>query len=101
MRAYLKIVLLTLATTAFVWLPFYLRVPELPGWGLPFGTGMQAVWRNFDGPFYVIVSKTWYVKEAVRQMFSVPLPLEYYPAHLPFYPATIGSNHSVWCKLKP
>ena len=90
MRAYLKIVLLTLATTAFVWLPFYLRVPELPGWGLPFGTGMQAVWRNFDGPFYVIVSKTWYVKEAVRQMFSVPLPLEYYPAHLPFYPATIG-----------
>src|SRR3989344_682954 len=90
MRAYLKIVLLTLATTAFVWLPFYLRVPELPGWGLPFGTGMQAVWRNFDGPFYVIVSKTWYVKEAVRQMFSVPLPLEYYPAHLPFYPATIA-----------
>ena len=51
---------------------------------------MQAVWRNFDGPFYIIVSKTWYVKEAVRQTFSVPLPLEYYPAHLPFYPATIS-----------
>lgn len=90
MKNYLKIILLTLATTAFVWLPFYLRVPELPGWGLPFGTGMQAIWRNFDGPFYVIVSKTWYVKEAARQMFSVPLPLEYYPAHLPFYPATIA-----------
>ncbi len=79
-----------MVTTAFVWLPFYLRLPELPGWGLPFGTGMQAVWRNFDGPFYVIVSKTWYVKDAVAKMFSVPLPLEYYPAHLPFYPATIA-----------
>lgn len=89
MKNYLKIALLAIATTVLVWLPFYLRVPELPGWGLPFGTGMQAIWRNFDGPFYLIVSKTWYVKEAVRQTFSVPLPLEYYPAHLPFYPVTI------------
>lgn len=90
MRAYLKIAFLVLLTTAFVWLPFYLRIPQLPGWGFSFGTGMLAVWRNFDGPFYLIVSKTWYVKETVRQMFSVPLPLEYYPAHLPFYPATIA-----------
>ncbi len=90
MRTYLKIALLTLLTTLIVWLPFYLTVPELSGWGLSFETGMQAVWRNFDGPFYIIVSKTWYVKEVVRQTFSVPLPLEYYPAHLPFYPATIS-----------
>ncbi|MBI2325930.1 hypothetical protein HYU91_00930, partial [Candidatus Collierbacteria bacterium] len=90
MRTYLKIALLTLLTTLVVWLPFYLTVPELSGWGVSFETGMQAVWRNFDGPFYIIVSKTWYVKEVVRQTFSVPLPLEYYPAHLPFYPATIS-----------
>src|SRR3990167_8816246 len=89
-RVYLKIAILTLLTTLIVWLPFYLAVPELSGWGVSFETGMQAVWRNFDGPFYIIVSKTWYVKEAVRQTFSVPLPLEYYPAHLPFYPATIS-----------
>lgn len=88
-KTYLKIISLVLVTTALVWLPFYLRTDKLPGWGLPFGDGMQVIWRNFDGPFYVIVSKTWYVKETVRQMFSVPLPLEYYPAHLPLYPATI------------
>ena len=90
MRQYLKIALLVLITTFLVWLPFYLRLPELPGWGLRFGDGMPAVWRNFDGPFYIIVSKTWYNKEAVRQAFSVPVPLEYYPAHLPFYPALIA-----------
>ncbi|MFZ2202359.1 MAG: hypothetical protein WAV56_03100 [Microgenomates group bacterium] len=90
MKQYLKIALLVLITTFLVWLPFYLRLPELPGWGLRFGDGMPAVWRNFDGPFYIIVSKTWYNKEAVRQAFSVPLPLEYYPAHLPFYPALIA-----------
>ena len=89
MRTYLKIVLITLITTFFVWLPFYVRVPELPGWGLGFSAGMQAIWRNFDGPFYVIVSKTWYNKDAIRSAFSAPLPLEYYPAHLPFYPASI------------
>lgn len=90
MKAYFKIALLVIATTLAVWLPFYLRLPELPGWGLMFGDGMEAVWRNFDGPYYIIVSKTWYVKEAVRQAFSVPLPLEYYPAHLPFYPVSIA-----------
>lgn len=90
MKPYLKILSLVLVTTFLVWLPFFLRVPELPGWGLKFGDGMPAIWRNFDGPLYIIVSKTWYNKEAVRQMFSVPLPLEYYPAHLPFYPASIA-----------
>ena len=89
MKAYLKISVLVLLTTLFVWLPFSLKISSLPGWGLDFSAGLPAVWKNYDGPNYLIIAKTWYDKNLIGQTFSLPLPLEYYPAHLPFYPVLI------------
>jgi|CXWL01.1.fsa_nt_gi hypothetical protein len=89
MRAYLKVALLVVVTTALVWLPFALKIESLPGWGLVFDQGLPTIWKNYDGPNYIIVAKTWYNKNEIAARFSNPLPLEYYPAHLPFYPATI------------
>jgi len=88
-KAYLKISVLVLLTTLFVWLPFSLKISSLPGWGLDFSAGLPAVWKNYDGPNYLIIAKTWYDKNLIGQTFSLPLPLEYYPAHLPFYPVLI------------
>lgn len=51
--------------------------------------GQKRVWENFDGLYYVVVAKTWYDKTAIANLFSFPLPLEYYPAHFPLYPALI------------
>lgn len=48
--------------------------------------GMKVIYENFDGPYYGVIAKTWYVKEQIAANFSFPLPLEYYPAHLPGYP---------------
>ena len=81
--------MLVLLTTLFVWLPFSLKISSLPGWGLDFSAGLPAVWKNYDGPNYLIIAKTWYDKNLIGQTFSLPLPLEYYPAHLPFYPVLI------------
>ena len=89
MKAYLKISVLVLLTTLAVWLPFALKISSLPGWGLDFSAGLPAVWKNYDGPNYIIIAKTWYDKNLIGQTFSLPLPLEYYPAHLPLYPALI------------
>ncbi len=89
MKNYLAIALLVLLTTAVVWLPFSLKIKSLPGWGLDFSGGLPTIWKNFDGPNYLIVAKTWYDKTAIAKTFSNPLPLEYYPAHLPLYPAII------------
>ena len=51
--------------------------------------GMQKVYENFDGPYYVVIAKSWYDKVFIGTHFSFPLPLEYYPAHFPLYPALI------------
>lgn len=49
--------------------------------------GLTTVRQNFDGPFYAVVAKSWYNPDIIRVNFSFPLPLEYYPAHFPLYPA--------------
>lgn len=51
--------------------------------------GMKTIYENYDGVFYVVVAKTWYVPDLIRGLFSFPLPLEYYPAHFPLYPLAI------------
>lgn len=89
MKAWMRVCIVTILATLVVWLPFVLKIQNLPGWGLDFSKGMKAVWSNYDGPNYLVVAKTWYDKEVVRSAFSSPLPLEYYPAHLPLYPALI------------
>src|SRR3989344_4742897 len=78
---------LVIFSTVFVWLLFYLRLPNF--WGLNLSEGPMVLWKNFDGPNYLIIAKTWYNKTAIAAGFSSPLPLEYYPAHWPFYPIVI------------
>jgi Gpi18-like mannosyltransferase len=50
---------------------------------------MDKVKQNYDGLYYVVVAKSWYDKDFIRNNFSFPIPLEYYSAHLPTYPALI------------
>jgi hypothetical protein len=83
-----KLMLLAITSTLLVWLPFVLKT-KLPLWDIDFSKGMFTVFANFDGPNYLIVAKSWYDKTFIRLNFSAPIPLEYYPAHLPFYPALI------------
>lgn len=66
--------------------------------------GMQKVYENFDGPYYLVVAKTWYDKTLIGSQFSFPIPTEYYAAHFPLYPAlidlasTFGINH-LWSMI--
>jgi len=89
MKERVILVLLVVATSVLMWLPFLLRIESLPLWEVDFSSGMETVFANFDGPNYLIIAKTWYSKDLIRSMFSNPLPLEYYPAHLPLYPAIV------------
>lgn len=70
----------SILVTLAVWLPF----------SLGFGGGMTTVFKNFDGPNYLVIAKSWYDQGFIASRFSLPTPLEYYPAHLPGYPATIA-----------
>ena len=52
--------------------------------------GTQIIYENFDGPYYLVIAKCGYKPECIGRNFSFPLPLEYYPAHFPLYPAVIN-----------
>lgn len=51
--------------------------------------GAKTVYQNFDGPYYLVVAKSWYNPDIIGKNFSFSLPLEYYPAHFPLYPTLI------------
>jgi len=77
------LLILTLASfvaTFLVWLPFFLG----------YGGGVLTIFKNFDGPNYIVIAKSWYDKNFIASHFSLPTPLEYYPAHLPAYPFSIA-----------
>ncbi len=50
---------------------------------------METIWANYDGPNYLAISKCGYNRDCLRQNFALPMPLEYYPAHFPGFPALI------------
>jgi hypothetical protein len=52
-------------------------------------TGLTRIYENFDGPYYLVVAKTWYNKTQISTQFSFPLAAEYYTAHFPLYPVLI------------
>ena len=51
--------------------------------------GLKTIYQNFDGPYYLIVARSWYDTATIGKYFSFSLPLEYYPAHFPLYPFVI------------
>ncbi len=51
---------------------------------------MQYIYRNFDGPLYIIPAKTIYNPNLINKLeIELPIPDKYYAAHLPFYPLMI------------
>lgn len=78
-RDLIILILATLASTLLIWLPFIIGLSQ----------GMLTVFANYDGPNFIVIAKTLYNKELIRASFSLPIPLEYYPAHLPGYPLLI------------
>jgi len=80
----LLLILLSTVTTFLIWMPFVFGFKE----------GVLTVFKNYDGPYYIVVAKTWYDKSLISKNFSLPTPVEYYPAHLPGYPLTIAFLNS-------
>lgn len=79
-RDLILLTLLPILSTFIIWLPFFFGFKE----------GIITLFKNYDGPNYLIVAKSWYDKAFIRNTFSLPIPVEYYPAHLPGYPLTIA-----------
>lgn len=50
----------------------------------------MTVYQHYDGPWYIVVAKTFYNPEEIQGLkLEAVLPDKYFAAHLPFYPAAI------------
>lgn len=78
--------LLTIISSLIFWSLFVFNVPQLLGFG---HVSLETIFANYDGPNYMVVSKCGYDKACIGSHFSLPQPLEYYPAHLPGFPLLI------------
>jgi len=88
-KSYFTVIFFVLISTFFVWLPFLLRSNFWYGIEIP-NSSFEYIYRNYDGPLYIIPAKTFYHKEAIDKIgFELPLPSKYFAAHLPFYPFLI------------
>ena len=80
------LIIITFLSSALIWLAFYKNIPQKLGFPQ---TSLETVFANYDGPNYMVIAKCGYDKDCIAQNFSLPLPLEYYPAHLPGFPLLI------------
>jgi hypothetical protein len=78
---------LTILFSVIFWFLFYFNIPGKIGFN---EVSLETVFFNYDGPNYMIVAKCGYRKDCIGPNFSLPQPLEYYPAHLPGYPILIN-----------
>jgi len=87
-RDLLIITLVSLASTALIWLPFFLRLTSFWKISLP-AEGMATIMKNFDGLYYVVIAKSLYNPEIITRLVPFDLPAIYYAAHFPLYPLLI------------
>jgi len=79
--------IVSIVSSLLLYVPFGLNVNNVLGVELP-ATGWTVLERYYDGPLYVVVSKTFYASNASIYQ-TIGLPATYYAAHLPGYPAAI------------
>ena len=85
LRPYLIIIIVVLASTFVLWLPFLLKFN---------GFSFLDIYKQYDGALYIIPAKTLYEVNkitipGVGFILSFPLSPIYFAAHLPLYPIFI------------
>ena len=87
-RNFIILALISLIPTLLIWAPFFFRLKSF--WNIPLPqSGMATIVANYDGPLFLVVAKTLYDPELIKQSFAFPLPTEYYAAHFPLYPLLV------------
>ena len=84
---YLNLIIVTFLVSVLFWFIFYFNIPGKIGFN---DVSLETIFFNYDGPNYMVISKCGYNKDCIGPNFSLPQPLEYYPAHLPGYPILIN-----------
>jgi len=90
---YFTLTLVTVISSIILYLPFILHSDNWLGLKIS-NPKLDYIYKNFDGPFYIIPAKTLYKKDLIDipgkgLIISLPLSDKYFAAHLPLYPILI------------
>jgi hypothetical protein len=87
LKEYTLVVLISLIPLFLIYLPFLMKTEQLFFLSLP-GEGMSTVLKNWDGPHYIAIARTWYNEAALEKFLFAPVPVstDYYAAHFPLLP---------------
>ena len=87
-KHFLKIALISFLPPFFIYLPFILKIKNLLFLNIN-KDGMLNIYRNWDGPSYLVVAKSFYNPKIITKLLFSPLPATYFSAHFPLYPLLI------------
>jgi Gpi18-like mannosyltransferase len=83
-------VLISLLPILVLYIPFILKAKHF--FFLTFNeVGFVNVLKNWDGPHYIVVARSFYDLAAVEKLLFTSLPAIYYTAHFPLYPLFIAA----------
>ncbi len=89
LKPYLMIACIVLISTLLLWTPFLLKTPRWFSLNIV-NPSFEYIYKNYDGPLYVVVAKTFYNPRAINQLYlELKTSPYYFAAHLPLYPLTI------------
>ncbi len=87
---WLQLVVLSLAVSTLVYLPFITHQNSFLGLSYPEKFNFSTILANFDSLNYIIAAKTGYQPDKIQQLFpNIDQPAGYFPAHFPGYPFLI------------
>jgi Gpi18-like mannosyltransferase len=82
------IIIVTFLPILLIYLPFLLKLRQLLFLTIK-EPGFANVLKNWDGPHYLMISKTWYDLAEIGRRLFIPIDVRYYAAHFPLFPFLI------------
>ncbi len=86
---YLRVILISLLPILILYIPFIFQLKHI-FFLTVHDTGFVNILRNWDGPHYIVIARTFYDIPAIEKLLFTSIPATYYPAHFPLYPLAIS-----------
>lgn len=88
LKELILISLVTFIPVFLIFLPFILQLKQFLFLTIK-EPGFANVLKNWDGPHYLMISKTWYNLVEIGKRLFIPIDVRYYAAHFPLFPFLI------------
>ncbi len=79
---------ITFLPVLLIYLPFLLKLKQFLFLTIR-EPGFANILKNWDGPHYLMISRTWYDLQEIGRRLFIPIDVRYYAAHFPLFPFLI------------